>query len=196
MDTGAVIDVEEFWHEAQRDEDPIMCWPWRGARSKRGVGQTKWTHPETRQEKVESAHRVAWFLTYGTLPSYVMRTCGNSLCVRPQHLWSNDGSISSRRHARTWAERPSVGWTSLTSHDVLSIRHAVARGESEEALAEQYGVNQRDIARVALGRTFKNVGGPVRASYHRGIKQYHTEWRSGLTKNWDAGTRPLSFRID
>jgi len=178
------IDETKFWAEVERREDPFSCWTWRGARSAEGVGQTKWIHPNTGREKVESAHRVSYFLTHGTLPSYVMRTCGNALCVRPSHLWPNDDSASSRRRSsRIWTERTerAVGWTSLTSHDVLAIRQAVARGESEEALARQYGVNQRDIARIALGRTFKNVAGPLRASYHQGIKHYHAEWRRQLT---------------
>jgi len=74
-----------------------------------------------------------------------------------------------------------VGTSDLLSHEVLAIRQAVAGGESEEALATQYGVNQRDIARIALGRTFKHVAGPLRKSLHRGIKQYHVEWRKQLT---------------
>jgi len=185
MEMNEVIDVHEFWKEVDQREDPFSCWPWRGARSKNGVGQTKWTHPQTRQVKVEPAHRVSYYLARGSLPTYVMRICGNALCVNPAHLWGNDGSATSRRRSSTrtqaHTERPPVGTTSLSSHEVLAIRYAVARGEDEEVLAEQYGVNQRDIARIALGRTFKNVGGPLRASYYLGIKHYHDRWRRQLT---------------
>ncbi len=66
------------------------CWTWQGARQGGMNGapviilEDGYTFP---------ALKVSWFLEHGQLPkSNLVQTCGNHLCVNPDHLeMTNDG---------------------------------------------------------------------------------------------------------
>jgi predicted transcriptional regulator len=64
----------------------------------------------------------------------------------------------------------------LTAEEVLIIRVAASLGADEGELALRYDVPQRYIARITLGRTFKDVGGPIREPRSQGIKAYRRQW--------------------
>jgi integrase len=69
---------ERFWHRVARSDG---CWEWQGKPGPRGFGQVKLNG------RPQLAHRAAWFFTYGEWPSgEVKQSCGNRLCVRPEHL--------------------------------------------------------------------------------------------------------------
>lgn len=73
---------ERFWSKVQRGSAD-ECWLWTGARS-RGFGCL---HLE-RQSGVMSAHRFSHELHVGPIALHhcVIQTCGEYLCVNPQHL--------------------------------------------------------------------------------------------------------------
>jgi hypothetical protein len=71
---------ERFWSKVVMGDD---CWLWQAAiRSSDGIGVFGY------DGKILYAHRLAWVIAFGPLPSRaeVRRTCGNLLCVRPLHL--------------------------------------------------------------------------------------------------------------
>ena len=69
---------ERFWQRVSRGES---CWEWQGKPGPRGFGQVKV------DGRPQLAHRAAWYFTSGQWPSSdVRQTCGNKLCVRPEHL--------------------------------------------------------------------------------------------------------------
>ena len=69
---------ERFWQRVTRSDG---CWVWQGKPGPRGFGQVKV------DGRPQLAHRVAWFFTHGEWPtSEVRQSCGNRLCVRPEHL--------------------------------------------------------------------------------------------------------------
>jgi hypothetical protein len=45
----------------------------------------------------------------------------------------------------------------LTDDDVREIRAALARNETQPAIAKRYGVNQATISSIKLGKTWKHV---------------------------------------
>lgn len=68
-----------FWSKVQKGSD---CWIWIGGTT-RGRGAFLFDGAPVAVE------RVAWILLYGERPprdQYVRRTCGNTFCVKPEHL--------------------------------------------------------------------------------------------------------------
>ena len=68
-----------FWDKVEKTES---CYWWRGGRSTAGYGSFLFNG------KYEQAHRVAWILTHGPIPTglYVRHDCDQPSCVRPEHL--------------------------------------------------------------------------------------------------------------
>lgn len=62
------------------------CWLWRGQISNSGYGRIMLSGPQGR--RMESAHRASYQLLVGAIPegALVRHTCGNRLCVNPDHL--------------------------------------------------------------------------------------------------------------
>lgn len=80
MHLDDTVGFSRFWEHVQPIA-PSECWEWAGRKS-RG-----W--PELQVgEKIYKAHRVSYLLHQGAIPEhrYIAQTCGNRLCVNPQHL--------------------------------------------------------------------------------------------------------------
>lgn len=75
--------IERFWSKVDTSSE---CWLWTGTRNKNNYGVI------TIEKQTHYAARIAYELTYNTPPPPridVRHTCGNSLCVRPGHLFLN-----------------------------------------------------------------------------------------------------------
>lgn len=80
-----------FWSKVAAG-DPRECWPWLGAQTHGGYG-----HLLVRRRFV-GAHRVAYELFYGEIPSGMVidHLCRNHACVNPLHL----EAVSNRENLR------------------------------------------------------------------------------------------------
>lgn len=70
---------QRFWAKVSKTGG---CWEWTGCKTSSGYGQFKAEHV------AEKAHRVAWKLINGPIPSgnHIDHLCHTPACVRPTHL--------------------------------------------------------------------------------------------------------------
>jgi HNH endonuclease len=137
---------ERFWAKVNKG-DGTGCWLWTGANNGRGYGQ--FGRPPT------YAHRISYEFYYGPIPQglCVLHRCDNPPCVRPDHLWLGTKAQNSDDMARKGrAPRSGGPGAKLSMEKAAEIRVAFSRGESNKALAAQYGCSPSTISDVLYGR--------------------------------------------
>jgi len=73
------MNADEFWKRVEKTD---TCWNWTGPVGKNGYGSLRWG------ERSTYPRRASWEIVKGPIPprTVVSATCGNKLCVRPEHL--------------------------------------------------------------------------------------------------------------
>jgi hypothetical protein len=140
--------TERFWKKIKKTDG---CWFWPGAINNKGYGHS-WMYPNN-----ELAHRIAWQLTYGPIPDglYVCHHCDNRRCVRPDHLFL--GTQQDNLHDMKVKGRH-VGSAKLDEATVLIIRSRYAAGGiTQQALADQYNVDQGTISHLIQRKTWQRI---------------------------------------
>jgi hypothetical protein len=107
--------AERFWEKVDKSGGPNACWPWMASRRlPGGYGQIG-----IRRGRVIGAHRVAYELANGPIPSklLVCHTCDNRPCVNPAHLfvgthWNN--TQDAKRKGRLVQDPAHAFWKSKT----------------------------------------------------------------------------------
>lgn len=71
-----------FWEKVNCTNSPDECWEWQASTNKDGYGNFNFNG------KPERAHRVAYYLTHGTIKEgmRVLHSCDNPRCCNPSHL--------------------------------------------------------------------------------------------------------------
>ena len=148
-------DAGRFWEKVDRCA-PEECWEWTANRSPIGYGMFHF-----KGRKI-TAHRVAYAIEV-TNPGEleVCHTCDNKPCVNPDHLYAATHSTNVKDAYETGAtSRPSGEQNpsaKLNEDDVRGIRQRLDNGETQTAIAEDYGVTQTNISRIATGEAWKDV---------------------------------------
>ena len=134
-----------FWSKVRTGEG---CWEWTGAVGNHGYGILN--RKAIRHTNI-LAHRYSWYLTHGEFPSgYVLHTCDNRRCVRPDHLWLGsqaENLADMRAKGRAWA--PSK---SLTASQVAEAEALRSQGMLHREIAAHFGVSRTTVTR-ALNKT-------------------------------------------
>lgn len=138
-----------FW-DRLGPETKRGCMEWLGSRNRKGYGKI------TVNKRSFSAHRVALMLHLGlnsispTLD--VMHLCNNPPCCNPKHLKIGTRkenirqSVSDGTHA---SNSTHPRWNAkLKQGDLKVIRHLLARGMTQAAVARRYGVDQSTISKA------------------------------------------------
>ena len=132
---------EAFWPHVQIPEGSgDNCWLWTYRVHVKGYGSIK------RGKHFIGAHRVSWMLHHGDIPPgmFVCHKCDVRLCVRPDHLFlgtcaENLGDMAAKGRSTR----------KLTDEAVVAIRQRWSAGETQMALAREYGVSQNTVSRIA-----------------------------------------------
>jgi hypothetical protein len=111
--------------------------------------------------KASLAHRVVYEGVHGTIPEgmLVCHRCDNPKCCNPEHLWlgTNEENIADMK-AKGRARGP-VGEKNknakLTEVQVLEIRANTT--ESQEAIAQRYGVSQVLVSKIKRGGAWSHL---------------------------------------
>jgi hypothetical protein len=134
--------VERFWKRVTKTD---ACWTHGGSVASHGYPQA------TLRGRSQPAHRVSWMIHHGPIPAgtMVLHRCNNKLCVHPDHLYLGD-------HRQNMDDVCRAGHPSrkLTEADVGRVRSS---RDTNRALAESMGVNQRVIHQIRSGRTYRYV---------------------------------------
>jgi hypothetical protein len=145
-----------FWHKVQI-KGPDQCWPWRGTTPAFGHGQF------VADGKVVYAHRFAWQLTNGTVPSglCVLHKCDVPECVNPQHLFlgSREENLTDMRAKGRGSKPPRLIGTrhhqaKVTEQTVRAIR---ASTDDQLTLSKRYGITRRSVNRIINRKSWAHV---------------------------------------
>ena len=125
------------------------CWHWRKYRSEKGYGRFDW------RGRWMFAHRVAWELTHGPIPSgmSVCHTCDVRDCVRPDHLFLGtnadniaDKMAKGRHRARTGEDHPMHKLSTAETEGVVAAKQS---GEPAKIIAARYRISESHVYRLA-----------------------------------------------
>ena len=146
-------EIERFGSRVERGERPFTerdnaCWLWTAGTNSRGYGRMRW------QGQPESAHRIAWTLTYGPIPNHqrVIPTCHNPRCCNPAHLTLVATSAPNPRSQRTPATRAIARAPSANRGPVVSqLRAEIAQLRAE--LAQLKAAQHSSPTPIAMPRS-------------------------------------------
>jgi uncharacterized protein YerC len=136
------------------------CWPYsKRTFVKSGNGACTYGLVYQGRSKRVRAHRLAFELAFGAIPEglAVCHRCDNPLCCNPLHLFLGDAALNNAdkmekgRHYALSGERN--GLAKLTDRQALEVARRARDGESQSALAAEFGISQSAISRI------KKMGG-------------------------------------
>jgi hypothetical protein len=148
--------IEElFWAHVDK-QGPVVqadlgpCWLWTAGTVNAGYGKFG---------SGKLAHRVAYELVYGTIPSglFVLHHCDVRTCVNPTHLFvGNHRDNMADMRAKGRAARNLTG-AKLTANEVAEIRRLAAQGVERWTLMRSYNVSVSTISVIVNRKTWKHV---------------------------------------
>lgn len=138
---------ERFWAKVDKAGD---CWEWTAA-TRRGYGAF-----QVESTRTVGAHRFSYILHHGAIgPGLcVCHTCDNRRCVNPTHLFLGtraDNNADCADKGRTLRGSRNHR-AKLDEGQVREIRRRLAKGETQTAIAADFGVTVANIGYIRSGK--------------------------------------------
>ena len=148
-----------YWNKVDR-KGANECWNWRGATNSSGYGMIKVGG------KMVKTHRFAYQNWRGDIPDgmFVCHKCDNPACVNPLHLFLGTpaDNMADRDAKGRQAKGEAHGCAKLTEADVVTIKNRLANGgETQTAIAAEYGVSKPAISRINTGKQWRDLPSPA-----------------------------------
>lgn len=141
---------ERFWSKVDKG-DPNKCWEWQAGKDGHGYGAFKIA------KKQYQAHRVAYELTFGTIPAgvgyhgtCVCHHCDNPACCNPNHLFLGTAADNSKDQASKGLSKAAK----LTPDEIREIRRLRNEGAKQKVLAKKFGVDASTISRICARKAW------------------------------------------
>ncbi len=144
--------LERFWDNAT-PEPNSGCLLWDAGLAKSGYGEVRL------DGKVQTAHRVAWRLTYGEIPRglCICHKCDVRSCINPRHLFL--ATVGDNNRDMWWKGRGRTtglsgaynGNAKLTPAMVKGIWRLHNKGVIYKTIGRRYGVAQTTVSQVITG---------------------------------------------
>lgn len=147
-----ISNAQRFWDRVDTSGD---CWLWLGSICKGGYGRFPL------KDKTQRAHRVAWEMTYGSIPNglFACHKCDRRACVRPSHLFLGTAAdnikdmIEKGRHA--CGEK--TGTSRLTNEQVLEIRRLHNEGVTASKISLLFHLDFSQVRRIIKREVWKHI---------------------------------------
>ena len=151
------LTVARFWSKVDVGA-ANACWEWKAKRVGNGYGGFRIPNPR----KTKRAHVIAYELVKGDIPEgmLVCHECDNRLCCNPKHLWlgtHSDNAVDAFSKGRLHMHcqlRAENGNAKLDEVMVERVKLAIAKGETNVAIAKWAGVHHSMISRIRLGKNW------------------------------------------
>lgn len=143
--------------------DKRGCWIWGRSTSVEYAAMTI-------RGKTHRCHRLAWMLTYQKqIPKgmFICHKCDNRKCVNPKHLFlgtqfdNMQDMVAKGRDGKASTSMPGESNPSakLTAKNVVAIRKRLTTGESQQSIANNFGVSQGQISHIKLCLQWQTIAG-------------------------------------
>jgi hypothetical protein len=135
------------------------CWIWMGSTGRNGYGQI---HERRNRKQIAFAvHRLAWELHCGKIPTgmLICHRCDIKTCINPDHLflgsYADNINDSIKKGRRTYNNSGTKN--PRAKLNLSNVREIRASKEKIQKLADKYGVNNTQISRIRLYKTWRDI---------------------------------------
>lgn len=154
LEQALLAEPDRFWSRVEVgafDE----CWPWKLCRNADGYGRFAILH------KPHLAHRMAFFLVHHRWPVPIaLHGCDHPPCcnaANPEHV--HEGTPADNSREMVARGRQAFTGRKLTDQQAAEVRARAHAGELLRDLAQELGVAENAICRIARGETYAQSGG-------------------------------------
>ena len=139
----------------QKVAKTCCCWIWYGGRHTSGYGSFRIGR------RTYHAHQASWIIHFDWPKNklFVLHTCDNPLCVKPDHLYLG----TAKDNARDAKERGRAGIggrngkAKITVWKMAEIKDLFREGWDHKSLADKFCVSEMDIEEILLGKQWEEI---------------------------------------
>lgn len=140
-----------FW-QMVRVGELSECWEWTGFVTAEGYGRVN------RLGRPHPAHRIAWLLSYGSMPEHVLcHSCDNPPCCNPLHLRDDTNRSNTYEMLLKGRGYAFGNPIKMTPDNVREARRLSSEGVTGKAIAAKFGVGQGTISRILAGKRWGGI---------------------------------------